>query len=524
MFKILVVDDERHIRNGIVSLIQWEELQCMVVESCSNGLEAIDYLKANPVDIVVTDIKMPGMDGLQVSEYIKHHKPETKVILLTAYANFENAQQAIKHNVAEYVVKTEFIQELPIAIENVKKSICENRVLAQHLSHLSQVIDESKEKLRLKFLFDLMMGHLGDEHIIQKNIGDYQMEPLRFRLFVYEINPLHKLLNESLEEDWQKLDSSAGFIENSFKAFEFERFNIKRNMGVILFYEETQFLRQTDLISKWEDIQMMLSRFMDLSLKFAWTNELNQVTQLRSAYKKGLSQLEKTYYGPLEVDEGNLNRLDEEEIQLRIRNLSGENDYEALKKELYLIFGQFHAKEQALEVSKAIMIRAIANLMDGTGLGQCYRDEFQHDEAYIYGEIHDAMSLQSLYETVLLSLQCINQLLVHHEESTNVLVRKVNQYIFDHYQLPINLNLIAKELHVNSSYLSRLYKKETGENLIDFLNGYRIQMAKKLLKQSNKKIAEIASEVGIEDPAYFTHVFTKYSGYSPKEYKSKMSK
>lgn len=122
MFKVLVVDDERHIRNGIISVIDWELIGCRIVKDCANGVEAVDYLENNEVDIVISDIKMPGMNGIELAEYINLNKDKTKVILLTAYSDFTNAHLAIKHNVSEYVVKTDFIEELPRAIEKVKAS------------------------------------------------------------------------------------------------------------------------------------------------------------------------------------------------------------------------------------------------------------------------------------------------------------------------------------------------------------------------------------------------------------------
>ncbi|MNI32297.1 HTH-type transcriptional regulator YesS [compost metagenome] len=106
-----------------------------------------------------------------------------------------------------------------------------------------------------------------------------------------------------------------------------------------------------------------------------------------------------------------------------------------------------------------------------------------------------------------------------NDKQPNYIVIECQKYIKEHYNQSLNLQIIADHIHINSSYLSRLYKKVTSESIIDAINKYRIEMAKKLLRNPASKVFEVAEAVGIETPAYFTHVFSKYTGMSPKEYK-----
>ena len=122
-FKLLVVDDEAIMRKGIANFIDWDSLDCNVAGTAGNGIEAIEFIKTNSVDIVITDIKMPVADGLDVAKFIYENKPEIKLILLTGYADFEYAQTTIKYNVSAFILKPTNKKELLEAIQDAQKQI-----------------------------------------------------------------------------------------------------------------------------------------------------------------------------------------------------------------------------------------------------------------------------------------------------------------------------------------------------------------------------------------------------------------
>lgn len=123
MLKVLIADDERNIRKGIQCLIDWESLDCKVVSSCGNGRQVLEYIQNNPVDIVVTDVKMPAMDGLELSRQITEKYDHIKVIILTAYSDFDMAKKAIRYGVEDFIVKNNYMEELPAAIKKAAERI-----------------------------------------------------------------------------------------------------------------------------------------------------------------------------------------------------------------------------------------------------------------------------------------------------------------------------------------------------------------------------------------------------------------
>lgn len=528
MFKVLIVDDERHIRNGIISLMDWNGMNCEVIKDCANGLEAVEYLKGNEVDIVICDIKMPGMNGLEVAEYVKLNKQKTKVILLTAYSDFTNAQLAIKHNVSEYVVKTEFIDELPLAIEKVKKIILEQRQKENNIETLKIIINEKQENLRYKFLMDLAKDTIIDKEEIGEKLKEYDLNDKVYYVIAYESNVLHSFFNSNNSNEHKDVKVIYNFINMAFKDYEYSIIKMERNLGIIILYCNTINIQIPSIVSLCKEVNNMIKQFTNYSIKFAISEKHEDIQKLSKAYKQALKALSKVYSDKskinIYVDEAKEHSISSgnsvEDLEA-IKELISNGDIEEITKELIIIFDSFMDSGLSLEQAKTKMIILFSSCLSTFENYNIIQHNLKEQETIIYQKINESKSLQSLFEVSSFIIEYILEIAKNNENSKSLLVREVNKYIRQNYSKNISLNTIASYLHVNSSYLSRLYKKETGDTLIDALNRYRIEVAKKLLKRPSAKVSEVGSEVGIEDPAYFTHVFTKYCGCSPKEYKSK---
>lgn len=145
MWKVFAADDEGYIREALKKLIDWEKMNCKLEEVFNDGQELADRMKIEQPDIVITDIKMPGMDGLDVCKFINENYPDIQVIILTAHSDFENARKAIKYNVCEYILKISIVDELPVAIEKAIqkaesfKRTKESSVLGDNVTLLEQI-------------------------------------------------------------------------------------------------------------------------------------------------------------------------------------------------------------------------------------------------------------------------------------------------------------------------------------------------------------------------------------------------
>ncbi|SHJ13958.1 two-component system, response regulator YesN [Clostridium cavendishii DSM 21758] len=522
MFKVLVVDDERHIRNGIISVIDWELIGCRIVKDCANGVEAVDYLENNEVDIVISDIKMPGMNGIELAEYINLNKDKTKVILLTAYSDFTNAHLAIKHNVSEYVVKTDFIEELPRAIEKVKKLLIEEIRKESNIEALKSIVNENEENLRYKFLADLAKDIIHDAKEIEEKLVEYNLNNKSYYAIAYEFTSLTSFFYKDNEKEYKEIRGIQNFINMVFKDYEYENIIFKKNLGLIVLYYNDEFTRQNYIENLCKEVNNMVEQFTNYSIKFALSKKYVQINKLSEAYKEALEFLSKVYENKIYKGskKASFAVKDINDIEY-IKDIIISGDLEKIKKELSSIFDSFNKANLSLEQAKTKIIVQFSSYLSTFQNNNIANKDLKEQETIMYKKVNESKSMQTLFETSYFIVEYILDIVKNSESNKSLLVREANKYIRENYNNNINLNIIANHLHVNSSYLSRLYKKETGDTLIDALNRYRIEIAKKLLKRPSVKIFEVGSQVGIDDPAYFTHVFTKYCGCSPKEYKLK---
>ena len=138
MYKVMIVDDEPIIKQGLLCFVNWESLDCEVICDAQNGIDAIEKLALHSVDIVLTDVKMPGMNGLELSKFIYENYPSVKVIILTAFSDFSYAQTAIKYNVLDFVIKTNPTEKIPDAIIKAKTLIAQEKEKEEKLKLMEQ--------------------------------------------------------------------------------------------------------------------------------------------------------------------------------------------------------------------------------------------------------------------------------------------------------------------------------------------------------------------------------------------------
>lgn len=162
LYTVMIVDDEPIVRKGLISFIDWPQLECKIVYEATNGVEAFNKIAELSPDIIISDIKMPGMNGLELAEKIRQDFPSTKIILLTGYSDFYYAQAAIKHGVIDYILKASAIENISGAVEKAKKIIDAERTTKLQLQKLQNGIDESLTEVKAS------SGKLQINYIVQK--------------------------------------------------------------------------------------------------------------------------------------------------------------------------------------------------------------------------------------------------------------------------------------------------------------------------------------------------------------------
>lgn len=560
MYRLLIVDDEEIIVNGLYEIFNNMKQLDLDVYRAYSGEEAIEWLNRTRIDIVLTDIRMPEIDGLQLLEEIHKSWPQCRVIFLTGYDEFEYVYKAIQHNGVSYILKTEDHDKIVNAVHNAIKEI-------QRSIRTEDLIQKAKEQMNMAlelFQKDLFTRLLHDNSLF--SIDKLQFEQLGVSIspeqpVILALGHVNNLPQEGSYWDMvqhlysvrliisQHLNTHIRYVSVLDDNFRFV-FLVQPKVlpvpecshaEIEVFYNRTlSFLKGT-----LEVIQTACVESMSTSISFALGGNPCSWEKLSQKYYT-LSQLLNYRIGT-----GIEMLLIDSELRTSILDATASEDipeYETdtgpletlirQKKpdtlESYLESGQedkyFQILSELFDPLKKVMTKnsniAIEAYYKVSLILLSYINRWK-----LAGKITSYIGLNHLmqinmHETWKDAVDYIHDLseiifLIKREEpknrADNALIF-IQNFIEEHLSEDLSLVRLAEQVRLNPSYLSRLYKQETGLNLSEFIDNTRMTKAKELLNYNNIRINEVARMVGYETAASFTRFFRKMSGYSPQEY------
>lgn len=510
--KVLIVEDQSNFRKGLVKMIESGGLGWDVVGEASNGKDALELLDQVKPDLVLTDIRMPIMDGIEFVGHLRRSYPEMLVIILTGYKNFEYAQAAVRHGALDLLIK-------PCTEQDVR-----------------QVLTKASESFYGKYAEK------------QKKLVQQKLElDQAFRALFLDLpisNAFIPLLNEVLDgkelwllqlnhDDFIKQDSQKG----DRSLLQFALSNIVEEMllqadleGRLLLVEHDRFVLITeqgginDTLKA--DIPKAMMHYLKIRLKMIamgpapsaeYLTELyttsNGNTLVTSGDVKQSSELELIPGIMFSLNQARVNEL---ELQLMSAILIGQSD------SVQLLLDQM-LKDVAMRSSDEMKVQALALSI---ALQKLVQKQFDPDgqavltrlpEDIPHGEWESDRVLHWATQQVKSFMQDFSNW--QASKSDNV-IEKAAHYIDEHYHDTCRLTDVAVHVHLNPSYFSVLFKKAKGVNFTSYVTGVRIEKAALLLRNTDMKIFEIASAVGFDEPNYFTNVFRQRYQMSPKEYRN----
>lgn len=506
-YKVLVADDESIMQKAMQTLISWEEIGCELVYVASNGIEVKDYLKKEIPDIMVLDIRIPGVDGIALAKYVYEEKIPTKVILLTAYADFEYAQRAVKYDVIDYVIKTGAFDELLEAIEKAKNKIRESQVKKNH---------QYKNMLKENFFKAIFDGTL----YLQEEISDKAEECGIKNKDLWTIVSIRFQVKENRKREYV-YQSLLRFVEMVFDKQMIHGMPVGKNEMVVVLGAEVKNIDKL-LQIKCEQIVDMMENFMRMDIYIGISNESSNLLGLKNAYEEAENAVSEGYfykskkinfYKELNGDfffirDGIDVQL--KELYLNMKKGMEQESIEAFEKML----DYFRTESVPIHVVQDIGIE-IQSMGKRILVAQNKSVHEQSGGLDIYKCKHIDEYKEIILEIIMRTVQ-YTQITMSKK---NILIEEVEKYIEDNLQKNITVSEIARKVGVSLSYLSRVYKEETGNTLIHLINQKKIEKAKEYLESTELKIYEIAEILGFENSTYFSFFFKKNTGLSPKEYK-----
>lgn len=513
MYRVLVVDDESIIREGIKCLFEWEKMGYVIADEAANGEQALQKILALEPDVVLMDIRMPGLTGLEVIRRVREAGFSGKIIILSGYTDFKYAQEAIRYGVQYYLTKPIDEDELSEILENIKKQLDSDRASADAAEHYRQ-------KARDTIVEEIL---LGGAHLSEKSLSDLHMDA-----DVYQVAICEKY-NHTTQDTVYKFADLLRLANQDNNSFD----------NVTLAYNDVFLLKGSYAIGKFNSLLQHYEQDktpqkgspLD-SFFITYGRCVSAPEEIHTSYQEAYELLNRRFfcdqeqhtigYTALPALQGNTSVIGPEllaeyssallnYIQAFNRNMVAET-LSRLQKKLY---------DASDSIDDIRLFLADLYLSVKEKMNHLYSNA-----AIPFSSNADAIkfinSRYYLYEIILFFTEQFETMMsAIGNSSRESVLDDILHYINHNYAGNITLENIAPLFGYNSSYLGKIFSKKMGENFNSYVDKVRIERSKELLLNEDTKIYTIAERVGYRNADYFHIKFKKYMGISPAEFRKR---
>ena len=531
MYKVLLVDDEALIREAISENIRWEEMGFELLGSCENGREAMKVIKETPPDLLLTDICMPYVDGIELARYVHENYPDTKTVIISGYDEFEYAKQAVRYQVMEYILKPVTPAELTEVLQKARESLDEKYSRSRTLKKLKGAYLSNRPLLRGRFLNSLLRGNERLDSLEEKMEElDISLPGCFYNTAIVEGDDLSPFLSQYSDvRDELALFSiyniTQELVEQTGAGVAFQGMDERT---ILIFSGDSK----EELAKRMEDILAEVQQTVQKLLLIETTVGVGEAVLglglLNQSFEKAKSAMELKFLmggnqilhsEPLDARAGTL-FIDVPKWADRVV-LAVKAGNEA---EIEQIVREFAQEIRNLYIRRNRSIMYVQNLLltvvNTVTLTEEKENQIVQEEKELMNRIYSYEHLTDM-ATDVIDLFCrISGLLNEQRDSYGKKQALLAlEYIEKNYMnSDINLNSVCNYLAMSTSYFSTLFKSYTGETFIEALTKKRMEKAKALLENTSMKAYEVAGEVGFGDPHYFSIAFKKATGKTPTEY------
>ena len=505
MLNILLVDDEATERDGISYLIKKYEMPLNISEA-TNGKKALEYIRSNNIDILFTDIKMPYMDGLELAKETFKYDKNIKIIIFSAYSELEYAKKALEANAVNYLLKPIEIEEFKNVITEVINSCEDEQKKAEYNRNL---VEFDKKKLFYKLLTG---GYL----------QEFEKEQLNEYNALFQDKWIALINIETQNSIFPKNEKVFIKLLESYMPYSYEYINIYPHSAYLILYNKNRMNTE-----KIENAIKLLNRDIRLLIKdsasfiigesFNDRNKISDKAEILNSIRNDIYGFENTILFEEKIKQG--------------RDYSTEG-IEHIKNEIINAIDDKNLDQISMYADKLIK-----SLVRNKAISKIYVNNIFYDvlmKLYVKFGVFDKTIIHKRIESLIRcrdeeSLEYVFQgILKEIAKNYNMkiidgqgIAKKVIQIIEMEYMNDLSLSYIAEKVNFTPSYLSYIFKKETGSNVIKYITDYRMEKAKKLLEEGKLKIIQIGKICGYENQPYFNRLFKNYYGVTPRQFKEK---
>lgn len=528
LYKVMLVDDEEEVREAIKRRIDWEEIGFRVVASAENGEDALEKAEQCNPDVVMTDIKMPFMDGLTMLRLLKQQIPDLKSAIFSGFDDFEYAKEAIRLEAEEYILKPIDADELKSVFIKIKQRLDEERNNKRDIDKLRQYYEQSLPMLKEQIIIGLLEGR--ETHAdMEKYQTEYgiEIESAFYCVGVFSVS---------------ELDGKNGNLEGPLTTVSLNRivneaFEDGINIISLNYLDSVVVLAKLKTTDEYAGFVGQMDKICKVGARILNCNVIAGIGRVYgSAEAIHISFLEAkdaTHYrmfidnnqviciSDVEPKQGIENYVYEKQLRHLIREVKV-GTTESIEAEISGLMDALKKNSSGISQIQQLYMEFLVELSRLARGHQLY-DEVDFANINIKEELAGFSSTEMFGERIMSLCTLLNQKINDNRfDSTQKLAQDAKQYIMDHYaESSLSVDDICTHLGVGTSYFSSVFKKDTGMSFVSYLTEIRMNEAQRLLDTTNEKSYVIANMVGYDEPNYFSYVFKKQFGVSPSKYRQK---
>ncbi|MFE5317549.1 AraC family transcriptional regulator [Paenibacillus sp. NPDC056579] len=532
MYKVMLVDDDYPVLEFLSETIPWNEYGLELQGCYENGAIALEQAEKAMPDILITDIGMPRMNGLELIAKLKEQKASLRVAILSCHNEFHYAQQAVKLNVQDYVLKdTLDPKDLEKLLQQFKASLDQDERVQTHQHQLQHIVDRNKELLKEKFIRRTLQQPIMDA-------GDWLAEAKSFQLSLegMECLPILGLIDEYrtakqrfVSDDILRfaVDNIIGEVSSrdGSPAVHFA-YGTKESFFLFPYQPSLKINPYDAAVERMKQIQAALNKYLKISMSFIIGERCRNPEEIKGTLNGLLASGLQRFY----MDEGSIVKkqslkhgdidlfswYDQASTELRELMLEKQTGPIVSTVRHWMAFLKEHSFEP--EKVKDWVLKLLLDLKLKLQSLQYFRSTYAVD--VLHKEILEIDSLFELEHWLVEHLQSVIALAGEiGERGKRTEVVEACHYVSLHLDKRISLEEVADHLFLNSSYFSRLFKKETGETFIEYVTRMKMNRAKELLDQTNHPVGKICEMLGYDNQSYFIKIFKASVGVTPLEYR-----
>lgn len=524
MIQLMIVDDEPLFRDFLVNFIPWEDYGFTIVAEAKNGVEALALADTHQPDVVLTDISMPKMDGIEFAGELLKIAPETAIVFITGHNEFDYARKAIRLGASDYILKPFDKEELILTLLKLKDNI--------HEANKQSLIDSNEDT---SFIMPLLTSKIHSSNQTLLNTLEsygFNNSNANYCVICLDIDHLNYNINNQEEKMlWrfsvmnilkELLDDHVDIDNDRYHVF----FDNEGNITCILNNDTDSLCPSYKTV--FNHLLDAVNKYLDFTITMGISTTREGLTGISTSYNEALSALHHKYlehssrmifYKDIGDESNDLSFYNATFNDHLLSNLRSK-DFKGVNSLLYELYKNIKTNHISYDFTRIIQMGVINLLLSyitqsGKSAAIIFGPEFRPFEAF---DKRDTLELQQELVTDLYK-QTIEYFTSHQPSRTQQVALQGKNYIDANYSnSSLNVQDIASAQYINQTYLRSMFKKEYGITVSDYITKARMEEAAVLLKQKTHRLADIAETVGYNDSSYFSKCFKKYYGMSPSQY------